>query len=603
MPMHIFGRSLGTSYRRKLFATVSIIMVGALAAACATTAAAPTPARSGSAHGAATATVGHPGPAATPGEGAIGVKDPASQAPDPSSGPPTASCSQASTVNAKALLPGAARAAAGLGAAPLGAEDLAAYATFIATGIAAYTDGPSSTVGWALGELLGTQGGQVPAALTAQLTQLSNQLDQITSQLNTIEGQLAAITNEIQDSTYIQAIKSLSTDHIAPILSMWQQYCDVVSSGDNNQATLKQLSSDILDSSTGIRAHITAIAQTFHGSSLTGDVALPGMFSQFLSNQGRAGTFDDRAVYQNYLGPYATYFASLAVMGMTLMVEAFHEQGDVPGAEAALKDLWADVREIYQASGHPISDDTVVTDNQTGTVWTRNGVCFVAQFDSADYQKWMKSSDTAQQALAWNAADDPDYTFKTGDSVCSTAWNALVIPPSNYLPTMITEDGLPSATLYSGTGDPGSVWHDPSSKDFQTLTAGKGNLLPAGISQRQRVRRPRQGRRRAEHPGLRLLAELRRSRSPRHLRRDQEHLYLPVPGTVRRRRLGQPLPPRHPTVLAGQRGLPRPRHHLRNQLAGCRLGRNPATSGRRQHDDHDDHDDQPQTDHRVTSSG
>lgn len=473
MPTHLFARSSRTGWRRRLLATLSLIMIGALAAACATSGADPASTHPGSAGGLSTTTVKTPGQATTPGEGAVGVNGPASEVPVTSSSQPAASCAQTSAVNAKALLPGAARASAGARTGAVGAEDLAGYATFLATGIAAFTDGPSSTVGWAMGELLGTQGGDVPAALTAQLAQLSNQLDQITSQLNTIEGQLAAITNEIQDSTYLQAIKSLTTDHIAPILSMWQQYCDVVSSGDNNPTTLKQLSSDILDSSTGVRAHLSAIAQTFHGSTLTGDVPLPGMFSQFLSNQNAAGAFDDRPVYQTYISPYTTYFASLAVMGMTIMIEAFHEQGDIPGAEAALKDLWADVREIYQAGGHPISDNAIVTDNKTGTVWARNGICFVAQFDSTDYKQWMNSSDPAQQALAWNTADSSSYVFAKGDSVCSTQWG--VLPLGGYLPTMINEAGLPSTDLYNGTGDPVSVWHDPSAKDFQALTAAKGS--------------------------------------------------------------------------------------------------------------------------------
>lgn len=380
------------------------------------------------------------------------------------------------------MVPGSARPATLTGTAGVGTS-LGDYATFLATGVAAYTDGPNAVVGWAMGELLGTQGGDVPAALSSQLTALSGQLDEITSQLNTIEGQLSQITNEIQDSTYLQAIKSLTTDHVAPLLSMWQQYCDIVSSKDTNAATLKQLTGDVLSSSTGVRAHITAIAQTFKGSTLTGDVPLPGMFSQFVLNQKEAPTFDDRVVYQNYLTPYTTYFASLAVMGMTLMVEAFHAQGDAVGAQAALKDLWADTGTIYRAGGYPLTDDTVITDNLTGKVWTRNGACFTAQFDSTDAKQWTSSSDPAQSALAFNAIEagpggtkppGTSYVFSKGDSVCSTFWATLGPDPSSFLPTMIKESILPSATLYTGTGNPGSVWTDPVQSDLQTLTSARG---------------------------------------------------------------------------------------------------------------------------------
>lgn len=444
-------------------------------------------------------------------------------APDPASATPPAlgqaadaspSCSQTTSPNPQALVPGSARPAAGATgqAGQVGDDSLGSYATFLATGVAAYTSGPSSLVGWAMGQLLGTQGGSVPPALTAQLDQLSGQISQISSQLTAIEGQLAAITNLIQDSTYLGAIKSLTTDHIAPILSMWQQYCDIVSTGDTNSDTLKQLATDVLDSNTGIRPHVTAIAETFQGSQLTGDVPLPGMFSQFVFNQKQAGTFDDTVVYKNYLTPYTQYFAGLGVIGMTLMVEAFHQNGDIKGAEAALADLWTDVRTIYQAGGFPITNANVITHQPTGTVWTRSGMCFVAQFASSAAQTWMSSTDLAQQALAFNAMyaqsnssnlgaiasqqgrapmtvsggatptalpnltqSTPAYTFDVGDSVCSTLWFIYGAEPTQFMPTMIKESNvLPSASLYDGTGDPNSVWRDPADTDFQALTAGRG---------------------------------------------------------------------------------------------------------------------------------
>lgn len=434
----------------------------------------------------------------------------------------TASCaSSTGAVNAQALVPGSARTSVDGVTAASGevGESFWDIARFLATGVAAFLTGPSSLVGWAMGELGGAGQGGVSPELNKKLNALSGQLHEITNQLNTIETQLSGVTNLIKDSTYQTAIKSITANHVAPILSMWQQYCDIVATGDTDAATLDQLTNDVLDSANGIRPHITAIAQTFQGSDLTGNVPLPGMFAQFVIDQNLAGTFDDTVAYKKYLDPYTQYFVSLGVMGMTLMVEAFHQRGDIKGAEAALNDMWSDIRTIYQAGGSPITDDRVVFHIPSKTAWSRQPVCFTAGFDSADadtyLDNWKTGDDQAQLVLAMNAStaqtnqnaaqrirakltaqgipllapdavptgdptgsvggsNTPTYVFAKGDSVCATLFYELTPDSSTYLPAMIKESGLPS----SATSRTGSGWRGPTDDDFKALLTGGGSASP-----------------------------------------------------------------------------------------------------------------------------
>jgi len=430
----------------------------------------------------------------------------------------TASCaSSTGAVNAEALAPGSARTTVEGVSATTGqvGESFWDIARFLATGVAAFLTGPSSLVGWAMGELGGAGQGGISPELNKKLNALSGQLHEITNQLNTIETQLSGVTNLIKDSTYQTAIKSITANHVAPILSMWQQYCDIVATGDTDAATLDQLTNDVLDSANGIRPHITAIAQTFQGSDLTGNVPLPGMFAQFVIDQNLAGTFDDTVAYKKYMQPYTQYFVSLGVMGMTLMVEAFHQRGDIKGAEAALNDMWSDIRTIYQAGGSPITDERVVFHIPSKTAWSRQPVCFTAQFDSADadtyLDNWKSGDDPAQLTLAMNAStaqanqnpterirskiaaegigllapdaspassvggsNTPTYVFAKGDSVCATLFYELTPDSQTYLPTMIKESNLPS-TAISRTG---SGWRGPGEEDFKALLTGGGSDSP-----------------------------------------------------------------------------------------------------------------------------
>lgn len=366
----------------------------------------------------------------------------------------------------------------------------------IAGGIKAAQSGPLSLLGWAFSTLTASSTPSDPDK--QELDAISNHLDQISAQLTDIEAQLAAITNLIKDTTYINAVKSLTDDHIAPILSMWQQYCDVVSSKDTNKATIDKLTDSILDPATGVRAHTTAIVTAMKGSSLTGNVPLAGMFSEFVKDQQKIDEFDDQDVYKDSLDPFTDYFANLTVMGLMLMTEAWHEQNNPTEAQATLNDFWADTRAVYQAGGYPISDDTVITQNTTGNVWTRTAACPKATFPSSEALQHLGDPDAVQAALAWGAAalqdnkpNPPDlrYDFQPGDPVCSLS--TQLFPDEADMAargtSLVKQWGLPSAHVWSGSGDPNQAWRLALPADVDALVKNKGSktaeefLDPAGF--------------------------------------------------------------------------------------------------------------------------
>lgn len=418
----------------------------------------------------------------------------------------------AAPLDATALLPGSATPAATAAGPPIPVDpEFAQMANVLATGVAAWDSGGLSLVGWGLGELLqaGQSGGDISPQLQTALGNLSTQMSTISTQLNQISGQLAGITNQIKDATYQTEIQSLTTDHIAPILSMWQDYCEITSAHDTDAGTITRLTSTIVDAANGVTAHTTAITQVFTGSQVTGEVALPGMFSTFLVDQG-VPPLDDQPLYQQYIVPYAEYFASLIVMGMALLTEAYHQKGDTALAQAAVDDLWADVEAIYRSTGAPVSDDQVVLHIPSGNVWKRGPVCVTAGFDSSDAENQLSNPNLAQQALAVAAVDlsgdasaglsgraatasgpaagttlpprptsaPPSFVFKAGDQVCGNLWFIYALTPSDWVPVAVKDAGLPSARLYAGTGDPTSVWRDPTSSDFDVLTAARGSATP-----------------------------------------------------------------------------------------------------------------------------
>jgi hypothetical protein len=143
---------------------------------------------------------------------------------------------------------------------------------------------------------------------------------------------------------------------------MWQNYCDIVATKDTNREAIQQLATDILNPATGVRAQLRAITQAFTGDAATGDVSLAGMFATFAQDQGEVPQFDDRVPYEQIIEPYTAHFASLLVMGMTLVTEAWHIQHNNTEAGQAIDDIWADIRAVFKAGGYPLSTSTVVTD-------------------------------------------------------------------------------------------------------------------------------------------------------------------------------------------------------------------------------------------------
>lgn len=404
----------------------------------------------------------------------------------------SASCSS-SAVNSLAMVPGSAAGSVGAGDSDSSALSIGLA---IAGGVEAYTNGTSSLVGWGLDELLGSgssSSGGVSPELSNELSALSSQLAAITSSLNTIEGDLASTINLIKDSTYQDQISQLTQDHVAPMLSMWQSYCQIVSSKDTTASTLNELTSAVLDPSVGMRSHITAIVDAFEGNATTGEVPLAGMFATFVVDQG-VPDFDDRTVYAQKLDSYRDYFVNLVVMGMTLLIEAQHATGDVAGAQATVKDVWSEVRQVYQAGGAPVTDNNVVVHIPSRKVWTRQPLCPTSQLSSDSIIGGADGGSTpVQQAIndsvldAWTISNNggggpvppPDYEFAAGEPVCSLSWD---IPdgepaPSSWLTEAISTSPIASNAMNTGS-DPTSVWRDPTAADFTALVADRGGDSP-----------------------------------------------------------------------------------------------------------------------------
>ncbi len=402
-----------------------------------------------------------------------------------------ASCAQ--SPNPAALVPGSAKAAAGATTVGDPASEALTIGETIAEGVVQYSNGPSSLVGWALDELLGSgQSGDLPPDLQTQLGNLSGQLQIITNDLNTIEGQLATINNAIKDSTYQTEIADLTGNHVSPILAMWQRYCNIVNTKDTTKSTITQLADDVLNPATGMRDHVTAIVEAFKGNPTTGDVPLPGMFATFVIDQGVA-TFDDRPIYSTSMQAYTAYFVNLAIMGMSLMIESQHQQGDDVAAQATLTDLWTDIRDIYQAGGTSITDQNVVVHVPTGTVWARTPLCVSSQV-SANAIIYQNAQGTGpiQQAIydsvidAWTIGNNggggpvppPQYGFAAGDAVCALGWDPDDAAPSTWVPAAIDQSPIAKNALSDGTADPSSIWRDPTADDFTALVSARGGATP-----------------------------------------------------------------------------------------------------------------------------
>lgn len=391
-------------------------------------------------------------------------------------------------MNALAMVPGSAAGSVGAGDSDSSALNIGLT---IAGGINAYINGNDSLVGWGLDELLGSgsSGGGVSPELANELSTLSSQLGTITNSLNTIEGDLASTINLIKDSTYQDQIAQLTQDHISPMLSMWQSYCQIVSSKDTTASTLNELTSSVLDPSVGMRAHLTAIVDAFEGDSTIGEIPLAGMFATFVVDQG-VPDFDDRPVYKQKLDSYRDYFVNLVVMGMTLLIEAQHATGDVTGAQETLKEVWSEVRQVYQAGGAPVTDNNVVVHIPSRKVWTRQPLCPTSQLSSDSIIGGANgSSSPVQDAIndsvmdAWTISNNggggpvppPDYEFAAGEPVCSLSWDTPngEPTPSSWLADAIAASPIASNAMNTGS-DPTSVWRDPTLTDYKALVADRG---------------------------------------------------------------------------------------------------------------------------------
>ena len=238
--------------------------------------------------------------------------------------------------------------------------------------------------GWAMSTLFGIGGGgTVPPAVTKELNKIEQQIAAINAELQQISAELAHISNEIKDSTYIEAMKLIDTQ-TGPLWSMWQKYCDIATSGTTDPKVINQWANTVTNSSTGVKARVLAISESFHGSSATNDIPLVGMFAQYAKDQNTFQRFDDQPAYTKILNSYTQHFANLFVIGMNLEVEAYHVQKANKLAVQIVQDDWSNLLDTFRAGGFPISNDKQITDMTNSDLWTRSPLCGVAPFNSGN---------------------------------------------------------------------------------------------------------------------------------------------------------------------------------------------------------------------------
>jgi hypothetical protein len=200
------------------------------------------------------------------------------------------------------------------------------------------------------------------------------------------------------------------------------------------------------------------------------------MFATFARDQGRFGEFDDQMSYQKVILPYVDHFASLLLMGMMLETEAWHLRGDAIQAQQAVSNVWSDLRTVYQAGGYPLSNNTVVTQNSTDTVWSRSPVCTVATFDSKEAANHFADKDPVNVALAVTAANFhgvPGPSWQAGDRICSLrvggAFSSIVGRPSALLSALVSQAKPGMGALQ---------WGVPQQSQYQSLVRNRGPETP-----------------------------------------------------------------------------------------------------------------------------
>lgn len=352
-------------------------------------------------------------------------------------------------------------------------EILKELSTAIVVDVASYLN-LGSVAGWVMKALWDASEEPIPDQVDIALDKFTGQMAAMGENLREIKSSLSTIESLIKDQTYLNAIFQLESQHIAPILTMWQRECDLLVTRDDNRATSDQLATDILNAHSGVRAHATALARAFTGgSSVTQNIPLPGMFSEFAKNQGLVPEFDDQPFYKDVMNPFSDYFVSLQVMAMTLETDAWHLKGDISQAKRTIINRWDDIRAIYKAGGFPISDGRVVTQFSTRRAWSREGLSTLAKFNSSDYHHHQQNPEPVNKLLVWTSVVTPKdiSPFSKGDEVSFFYGGA---PYGNFLQPAIAkliQSDNPNPYL----GD----WGPPTKAQIDALVAGHGTINPA----------------------------------------------------------------------------------------------------------------------------
>ncbi len=275
--------------------------------------------------------------------------------------------------------------------------------------------------GWALETLFGIGNGPSDE-IDKKLSDIKVQLDAISGQIVRINDNLVALNDSLKAiaalintqadyALYSARVTAITTDE-SVIETAEAGLTDAIAAADGatvgQKPYLDDLQSEansITNSVTGVQVHVNDLAKLFLGQN--GTQSLPTLFAQVLRNSGRYPEFDDRPFYTQYINPLVENYASYVVLGMNLMVEAWHLKYPADTtqsrAKAAVGQDWSLLRAINKAGGYPLTNDQVTTEiasDGSASLWTLRPLSVTAGFDSSQAVAWANAK-TIPVSDAW----------------------------------------------------------------------------------------------------------------------------------------------------------------------------------------------------------
>jgi hypothetical protein len=284
---------------------------------------------------------------------------------------------------------------------------LTTFATTIAKGAGSKVGG--IIAGWALESLLGIGNGPSQdienklKAIQGQLDAISGQIVRINENLVALNESLKAIAALINTQAdyalYSARVTAITTDE-SVIETAENSLTDAMQAANKDtlgqKTYLDDLQADannITSSTTGVQVHVNDLVKLFLGQN--GTQSLPTLFAQVLRNSGKYPEFDDRSFYTDYINPLVENYASYVVLGMNLLVEAWHLKYPNDTAQSRAKSAvtqdWALLRAMNKAGGYPLTNGEVTTEVASdGSVflWTLRPLSVTAGFDSSQAVDW-----------------------------------------------------------------------------------------------------------------------------------------------------------------------------------------------------------------------